>query len=131
VAKKSSLIRKRRLGRLHHYLAELARHLEALAAGHLGGFDEHDVAAHRGVGQRGGHAGHGCAFFDLFRGIEDRLPQQLCHLLPVHHHLIGAALGDSGDDLARHRADLAFKAAHAGLARVVAHEHGQGLVGKL
>ena len=42
-----------------------------------------------------------------------------------------AALGDAHGDVPAHRTDLAFQIAHAGLARVVADDGADGVLGDL
>ena len=58
-------IGQRGLCRLFHHVAKLPGELKALAAGHLGRFDKHHVAAHRGPDQ----PGHDARRFGALRGF--------------------------------------------------------------
>ena len=105
------------LGALAHRLAEQAGEGELALAGHAGGLDEEDLAADRGPGQSGGHAGNARAVDQLAE--EPRRAQQLGELGGPDGDHAALALGPPAGDLAADGRDLALEVAQAGLARVV------------
>src|ERR1019366_3819338 len=120
---------------LHRFLhdgAELPGHDEAfVAAGHAAGFDEQDVAAHRGPGETDGHAGAAGAVGDFGIGAVARRTEILLDYIGGDDHLLAGAFGDAAGLLAADGADLALQAADAGFAGVAAHDEAHGVVGEL
>ncbi len=123
-------VAERGLGALLHHRAQLPCQDEALAARHLGGLEEEDVAAGHGPGHADGHAGHLHSLDDLLAQVL-ALAQVLGQVLRVHHRGAGELpCGDLGGDLAADLADLPFQVAHAGLPGVASDDLPQGVFGE-
>ena len=106
-------------GFLHH-VAQLARQRQPLSAGHLAGFDEHDLAAGRGPGQADRHAGVAGPFRRLREVLgRAQVPVQVLFGDPEGR---GLPLGDRAGRLAGDRADLAFEVAQARLPGIVGND---------
>ena len=121
----------RGLHRFLHHLADLAGHGEAALALHLVGFDEENVAAGRRPGQSHGHAGPLHAFGDFgFHAHLDAAQEFLQHFAR-DDQLFRLAFDHAARLLAADRADHLLQLAHAGFARVVAHDVPHRLLGKL
>src|SRR6476619_4420436 len=87
---------------------------------HTGAFDEQNVAAGRGPGKPGRHAGHARAHGDLAleaAGAEDGM-----QIGGIDLHVLHLAFGHAGGDMAADGADLALEIADAGFARVVLND---------
>src|SRR3954453_21574538 len=117
-------VREGRFGRLAHDVAELAGDRQPALARKRRRLDEEHVAAHGRPRQPGGDAGLGRAPPHL--GVEARPAEQLVHALLGYRQPARARPARVLErGLAAPRADLALELAHAGLARVLAHDRAQ------
>src|SRR5262249_62370122 len=91
--------------------------------------DEEDVAAGRRPGQPGGDAGHARAHRRLV--LETPRSENRGQRGAVDTHALDAALGDAHGDMAADGVRQPLQAAHAGLARVVADDGPDGVLGDL
>src|SRR5690606_36333457 len=96
-------------------------------ARHARRFDEQDVAAHRCPRQAGRHARHadehGYFVLEAWRAQDGR---QVGHIDGL---LADRAFGDLHRHVTQHRADHALQVAYAGLARVIARDLANRVVG--
>ena len=119
----------RGLHRFLHHRPELPGHDQPLvAARHAAGFDEQHIAAHRRPRQPHRDAGTARALGHFRIGTESRRAEILLHHLRRHLDLFARALRDAPRLLAADRADLALQVAHAGLARVAAHQEAHRVI---
>src|SRR5690606_6032842 len=84
--------------------------------------------ADRRPGEARRHTGDVRAFRDLGQAVILGLAQELPHIIRLDVGRLNRPLGDAGNDLAAHRADLPLQVPHAGLTRVVADDGADGVV---
>ena len=120
-------VRQRRRRRLLHHIAQLTGQLQLTLAGCQRGLDEDDLAACRRPHQAGGDSGTVDAFGDIVEMAA--LAQRRPHAPDVDRLADLLADRDVGHGTAHHRRDLALEIADACLARVLAHDEADRVVG--
>ena len=113
-----------------HDVAELTGEDQLAAARHARRLDEQDVAADRSPGKPGRHARNARAHGHL--ALEAAGAEDAMQVLGLDLHVrFGLAFGDAHRDVMADGADLALEIAHAGLARVVANDGADRVLGDL